>query len=248
MHEESKNGDSLRSDRFATTCWTMVVTAGQEDSPAARDAMASLCQRYWSPLYVYLRRRGHDGPQAEDLVQGFFAHLLEKHGLQTIKPQKYKFRFFLLASLKNFAVDQWRLTQTERRSSGQRTLALEFERAETRYCLEPADRLSADKLFNRAWATTIIERALEMIKREYTDADKGELYEQLKDHITIEPLTSSYRQCAEHLNMSEGAVRVATHRLRRRLRELMRSEIAETVTTAEQLEEEIQDLFAAFEP
>ncbi len=224
------------------------MTAGQEASPAARRAMESLYQRYWSPLYFYLRRRGHDGSQAEDLVQGFFTHLLEKHGLQTVKPQKYKFRSFLLASLKNFVIDQWRRAQRERRGSGHRTVSLEFERAETRYRLEPADRLSADKLFNRAWAIAIIERALEMIRCEYIDAGKSELFEQLKDHITIEPLTSSYRQCAHHLDMSEGAVRAATHRLRRRLRELIRSEIAETVSTAEQLEEEIQDLFVAFEP
>jgi len=248
MHGESINDNSLRSDRFATTCWTMVVTAGQEASPAARRAMESLCQRYWSPLYFYLRRRGHDKSQAEDLVQGFFAHLLEKHGLQTVKRQKHKFRSFLLASLKNFVIDQWRRGQRERGSRVHRTVPLEFERAETRYCLEPADRLSADKLFNRAWAMAIIERALEMTRREYIDAGKSELFEQLKDHITIEPLTSSYRQCADHLGMSEGAVRVATHRIRRRLRALIRSEMAETVTTAEQLEEEIQDLFAAFEP
>jgi DNA-directed RNA polymerase specialized sigma24 family protein len=181
-------------------------------------------------------------------VQGFFAHLLEKHGLQTVKPQRCKFRAFLLASLKNFSVDQWRRSQRERGSSGHRTVPLEFERAETRYCHEPVDRLSADKLFNRAWAMTIIERSLEMIEREYIDAGKGELFEQLKDHITIEPTTSSYGQCADYLNMSEGAVRVAAHRLRRRLRDLIRSEVAETVTTAEQFEEEIQDLFAAFEP
>jgi RNA polymerase sigma factor (sigma-70 family) len=248
MHGESINDNSLRSDRFATTCWTMVVTAGQEDSPATRRAMESLCKRYWSPLYLYLRRWGHDESQAEDLVQGFFAHLLEKDGLQTVKRQKHRFRSFLLASLKNFAVDQWRLAQRGRRGSDQRTVPLEFERAETRYCLESAGRLSADKLFNRAWALAIIERALEMIRREYIDAGKSELFEQLKDHITIEPLTNSYRKSADHLGMSKGAVRVATHRLRRRLRELIRSEIAETVTTAEQFEEEIQDLFAAFEP
>jgi RNA polymerase sigma factor (sigma-70 family) len=248
MHGDSINDDSLPSARFATTCWTMVVAAGQEDAPAARRAMEFLYQRYWSPLYFYLRRRGHDRAQAEDLVQGFFTHLLEKQGLQTVKPEKYKFRSFLLASLKNFAVDEWRRAQTERWGGGKRALPLEFDRAETRYCLEPADRLSADNLFARSWALTIIERALETIRREDLDAGKGKLFEELKDLITIEPLTGAYRQCAERLNMSEGAVRVAVHRLRRRLRELIRSEIAETVTTAEQLEEEIRDLFAAFEP
>jgi DNA-directed RNA polymerase specialized sigma24 family protein len=248
MQGDSVNDDLLRSTQFTTTCWTVVVAAGQEDSPAARRAVESLYQRYWSPLYFYLRRRGHDRPQAEDLVQGFFMHLLEGHGLQTVKPRKHKFRSFLLASLKNFVVDEWRRTQRERSGGGKPTLPLEFEQAETRYCLEPADRLSADKLFAQSWAMAIIAHASEMIRREYVDAGKGELFDQLKNHITIEPSAGCYRQCAESLGMSEGAVRVAAHRLRRRLRELIRSEIAETVTTAEQLEEEIQDLFAAFEP
>ncbi len=239
--------DSLGAAQFATTRWTMVVAAGQEDSPGARQALESLCQRYWSPLYAFLRRQGYDRSRAEDLVQGFFTHLLEKRGLQTVKPQKYKFRSFLLASLKNFVTDECRRAQTERRGGGKCILSLEFEQAETRYSLEPADRLSADKLFDRSWAMTVIARAMETLGREYADAGKGELFEQLKGQITTEPKAGFYRQCADRLAMSEGAVRVAAHRLRQRLRELIRAEIAETVTTAEQLEEEIRDLFAAFE-
>lgn len=247
MVGEFSNNNSHSSDRFATTCWTVVVTAGQDASPAAQRAMESLYERYWPPLYFYLRRRGHDESQAEDLVQGFFAHLLEKNGLQTLKPHKHKFRSFLLASLKNFVIDQWRLTQKGQRGKSHRIVSLEFEQAEARYCFEPADSLTADKLFDRTWAMSIIERSLEMIKNEYIDAGKGELFEHLKDHITLDPMTSSYRECADQLGMNEGAVRVATHRLRQRLRALIRSEIAETVATAEQLEQEIQDLFSAFE-
>ena len=240
------NDDSLRSAQFATTRWTMVVAAGQEDSPAARQALEFLCQRYWSPLYFYLRRQGHDRSRAEDFVQGFFMHLLEKRGLQSVKPQKYKFRSFLLASLKNFVADEYRRAQTGRRGGGNSILPLEFEQAETSYSLEPVDRLSADRLFDRSWAITVIGRAIEALRREYADAGKGELFEQLKGHITTEPQAGFYRQSADRLDMSEGAVRVAVHRLRLRLRELIRGEIAETVTTAEQLEEEIRDLFAAF--
>jgi RNA polymerase sigma factor (sigma-70 family) len=226
----------------------MVVAAGQEDAPGAREALECLCQRYWSPLYCYLRRQGYDRPRAEDLVQGFFTHLLEKRGLQTVKPRKHKFRSFLLASLKNFVADEWRRARTERRGGGKCILSLEFEQAETRYALEPADRLSADKLYDRSWALTVIERAMEALKREYAQSGKGELFEQLKSHITTEPQESVYRRTAQDLDMSEGAVRVAAHRLRRRLREQIRREIAETVTTAEELEEEVRDLFAAFDP
>lgn len=249
--------DSLRAARFASrtggasfapTRWTMVVAAGQEDSPDARQALEFLCQRYWSPLYCYLRKQGYDRSRAEDFVQGFFAHLLEKHGLQSVKPQKSKFRSFLLASLKSFVADECRRAQSQRRGGGKCILPLEFEQAETWYSLEPADRLSADKLFDRSWVMTVIARAMEMLSREYANAGKGVLFEQLKDHITTNPEAGFYHQSADRLNMSEGAVRVAAHRLRRRLRELIRGEIAETVTTAEQLEEEIRDLFAAFEP
>ena len=247
MQEDSVNDDSLRSAQFATTRWTMVVAAGQEDSPAARQALEFLCQRYWSPLYFYLRRQGHDRSRTEDFVQGFFTHLLEKRGLQSVKPRKYKFRSFLLASLKNFVADECRRARSERRGGGKCILPLEFEQAETCYSLEPADRLSADKLFDRSWATTVIARAMEMLSREYTNAGKGGLFEQLKSHIATDPETGFYRQSADRLDMSEGAIRVAVHRLRRRLGELIRGEIAETVTTAEQIEEEIRDLFAAFE-
>jgi RNA polymerase sigma factor (sigma-70 family) len=247
MPEDSVNDDLHQAAQFATTRWTMVVAAGQEDSPGARQALEFLCQRYWSPLYFYLRRHGYDRSRAEDLVQGFFTHLLEKRGLQGVRPQKYKFRSFLLASLKNFVVDECRRDQTERRGGGKRILPLEFEQAETWYSLEPSDRLSADKLFDRSWVMTVIARAMEMLSREYANAGKGALFEQLKDHIATELEAGFYRRSADRLDMNEGAVRVAAHRLRRRLRELIRGEIAETVTTPEQLEEEIRDLFAAFE-
>jgi RNA polymerase sigma factor (sigma-70 family) len=239
--------DLLQPAQFATTRWTLVVAAGQEDVPGARQALEFLCQRYWSPLYCYLRRQGYDRARAEDFVQGFFTHLLEKHGLQTVKPQKHKFRSFLLASLKNFVTDERRRARSERRGGGKCILSLEFELAETRYALEPADQLTADKLFDRSWALTVIGRAMEALKREYLQAGKGELFEQLKSHVTTEPEADVYRRTAESLGMSEGAVRVAAHRLRRRLRELIRSEIAETVSTAEELEEEVRDLFAAFD-
>ncbi len=248
MQENSVNDESFRSTQFATTRWTMVVAAGQKDSPVARQAIEFLCQRYWSPLYFYLRRRGFDASQAEDFVQGFFAHLLEKRGLESVKPQKYKFRSFLLACLKNFVADECRRARRERRGGGKCILSLEFEQAETRYSLEPADQPSADRLFDQSWAMTIIERAMETIHREYAEAGKGELFEQLKGHISTEPEPCLYRQIGDRLNMSEGALRVAAYRLRRRLRELIRSEIAETVTTSEQLEEEIRDLFDAFSP
>lgn len=247
MQEYSVNSDSPQNTQFTTTRWTMVVAAGQVDSADARQALESLCGKYWSPLYFYLRRRGYDRTTAEDSVQGFFAHLLEKGGLQRVQPRKYRFRSFLLASLKHFMADEWRRTQTARRGGGKRVLPLEFEQAEAGYLLEPGDRLSADRLFDRSWAMTVIAGAMETLGREYAKAGKDELFEQLKAHMTTDAEAGFYPESAARLGMSEGAVRVAVHRLRRRLRELIRREIAETVTTAEEIEEEIGDLFAAFE-
>jgi len=248
MPEDSADHNVFRDARFVTTRWTMVAAAGQEDSPDARQALEFLCRRYWFPLYFYLRRQGYDRSRSEDFVQGFFAHLLEKRGLQKVTPQKHRFRSFLLASLKNFVADQWRRAQTERRGGGKSIMPLEFEQAETRYSLEPSDRLSADRLFDRSWAMTVIGRAMEALGREYAASGKTELFDLLKGHITTEPEAGFYARTADHLGMSEGAVRVATHRLRRRLREQIRGEVAETVETDEQVDEEIRDLFAAFEP
>jgi len=233
--------------QFATTRWTMVVAAGGKDSSDAREALGFLCRKYWFPLYFYLRRQGYHRTRAEDSVQSFFVHLLEKQGLQSVTPQKYKFRSFLLASLKNFVVDEWRRTQAQRRGGGKNVLPLAFDEAETRYSLEPSHSLSAEKLFNRSWAMTVIGRAMEDLQQEYAQAGKSALFEQLKSHITTKPEPGSYQESAARLKMSAEAVRVAAHRLRRRLRDLIRGEIAETVTTAEQLEEEVRDLFAAFE-
>lgn len=242
------NDEALGSAQFATTCWTMVVAAGEEDPLAAQRAMEFLCQRYWSPLYFYLRRWGCNRTQAEDFVQGFFAHLLENQGLQSVKREQHRFRSFLRASLKNFVIDEHRRARRKRRGGGQRLLPLEFDQAESRYSLEPADQLSADKLFDRAWAMSIIERAMEALAREYANTGKSELFERLRAHITSEPDAGFYHESADRLGMSAGSLRAAAYRLRRRLRELIRREIAETVTTAEQVEEEIRDLFAAFEP
>jgi RNA polymerase sigma-70 factor (ECF subfamily) len=180
-------------------------------------------------------------------VQGFFAHLLEKQGLQTVEPRKHKFRSFLLASLKNFVADEWRRAQAQRRGGGKSIVSLEVEEAEARYTQGPRDDLTAERLFDRSWALTVIGRAFEALESEYAAAGKGELFERLKDQITAEPEAAFYREAAQHLGMTEGAARTAAHRLRRRLRELIRGEIAETVATPEQLEEEVRDLFAALE-
>ncbi len=232
-----------RKSRFTTTRWTLVLAAGQSDSPDGRKALGVLCQTYWFPIYAYLRRRGYDEHQAADYTQGFFAHLLEGSGLQNVKREKCRFRSFLLACLKNFLADDWRRTRAAKRGGGKRFLPLEITDAENSYTLEPGDNLSPDLLFDRSWALTLLGGALGKLRSEYTRAGRGEVFECLKGHIAREQGTSSYDHVAAQLGMTEGAVRTAVHRLRSRLRDLVQAEIAETVATPEQLEEEIKDLF-----
>lgn len=228
---------------FATTHWSMVLAAGNQASPDYTRALSALCETYWYPLYAYLRRRGYDKQQAEDYTQDFFAALLEKQGLGKADPKLGKFRSFLLASLKNFLADEWGRKQAQKRGGGIKVSSLDFDEGQTRYGREPVDDLSAEKLFERSWAQAILAQALTRLKAEFAAEGKQDLFEQLKTYLTAQD--APYRDTAAVLNMTEGAVKVAVHRLRRRYGELVRQEIAQTVATAEQIDEEMNALYAA---
>jgi len=237
---DSKNGQS----GFATTRWSVVLAAGNQASPDYTRALSALCETYWYPLYAYLRRRGYDRQQAEDYTQDFFAALLEKQGLGKADPKLGRFRSFLLASLKNFLADEWGRMKAQKRGGGIKVSSLDFDDGDTRYGREPADDLSAEKLFERSWAQAILAQALTRLKAEFAAEDKQDLFEHLKTYLTAGEDTP-YRDAAAALNMTEGAVKVAVHRLRRRYGELVRREIAQTVATAEQIDEEMNALYAA---
>jgi DNA-directed RNA polymerase specialized sigma24 family protein len=245
----SNNGRShspLRGvGRFATTHWSVVRAAGRPDSAGYQQALESLCQTYWFPLYAYLRRHGYGSDVAEEHTQAFFARLLEKRGLRLADPKRGRFRSFLLAALKHFVANEAKRARAKKRGGGRRVLGLDFEHAERRYSLEPADELSPEKLFERSWALTVLDSTMSRLKRESVEADKGKLFEQLKVYLTADKSSVLYRDAAERLDMSEGAVKVAVHRLKRRYRELLRDEIARTVSSEEQVDEEIRHLFTA---
>ena len=230
---------------FATTRWTVVLAAGREESTESRDALRLLCQTYWFPLYAYLRRWGCNIHRAEDCTQAFFEHLIEKQGLRKAKPGHSRFRAFLLASLKNFLTDQWRHASAKKRAGPGALLSLDVEQAERHYSSKMADRLSPDRLFERSWALTVLQNAMAKLRSEYVDAGKEPVFEHLKNHITTEQDAEKYRYAAQELGMTEEALRVAAYRLRKRLRELVRGEIKETVSGPAELDEEIRDLFAA---
>ncbi|HSU54700.1 MAG TPA: ECF-type sigma factor [Candidatus Dormibacteraeota bacterium] len=228
---------------FATTHWSVVLHAGRETA-RGEEALARLCQIYWYPLYAYVRRQGHGPHDAEDLTQGFFASLLERKSLAGVQPEKGKFRSFLLAAMNHFLANEWDRVKAQKRGGGVHPLSLDATDAETRYRLEPADPVSADRIFDRRWAITLLDRVLEQLRGEYIKEDKADMFEKLKFALTGERSKIRYSELADKLGMSEGAVKVAVHRLRQRYREILRREIAQTVSSPEEIEDEIRHLFS----
>jgi len=236
------------AERFATTHWSVVRAAAKTSSPKYKEALGTLCQTYWFPLYAFLRRHGHNSNQAEEYTQAFFTRLLEKRGLRLADSKRGKFRSFLLAALKNFLADERDRSRAKKRGGGHTILSLDFENAENQYTLQPAQQLPPEKLFERSWALTVLERTMARLQDEFCSAKKRKVFDQLKVYLTVKKDSIPYRQVADKLKMTQGAVKVAVHRLRHRYRELLRDEIAQTVATEEQIDEEIRDLFAALAP
>jgi RNA polymerase sigma-70 factor (ECF subfamily) len=208
-------------------------------------ALAQLCQLYWMPLYAFIRRCGHSAPQAEDLTQDFFVRLLEKDVLAEVEQSRGRFRAFLLTACRNFLANAHDRAVAQKRGGGQTLLSLDFEHAEGRYSREIAsETMSPEKLFERRWALALLEAVLQRLAEEYRLANKHALFDSLKGCLTGS-LEDDYITLGNRLNLSEGAVKVAVHRLRKRYRELLREQIAETVESPEQVEQEIRDLFRA---
>ena len=229
---------------FATTHWTLVLAAGSPDSSRYREALETLCRSYWYPLYAYLRRRGYERHTAEDYTQAFFMRLLEKESLRQIDPTLGKFRSFLLAALKHFIADELGRARAQKRGGNWKALPLDFTDAETQYTLEPFDHLSPEAVFEKSWALSVLERTMSRLKAENIDANKAHLFEYLKAYLTGIGDSVSYQQAAAELDMTEGAVKVAVHRMRKRYGQLLWDEIAQTVTSKEEVEQEIRDLLA----
>ena len=207
--------------------------------------MERLCQAYWYPLYAYVRRLGHSAHDSEDLIQGFFAQAIEKNYLASADQEKGRFRSFLLLALKRFMANEWHRNRALKRGSGQPAISLDALSAERRYALEPADGLSADKLFERRWALTLLETVLARLEAEQREAGRAKLFEELKPSLIGGGRGTPYSEIARALGLSEAAVKVAVHRLKRRYREILELEIANTVASPEQIAEERRHLLAA---
>ena len=229
---------------FATTHWSVVLAAADSHSPQANEALEELCRTYWYPLYAFVRRQGHSPEDAQDLTQAFFAHLLSQDFLRNVAPEKGLFRSFLLACLKHFLADEWKKAHRTIRGGDQPHLALDSQSAEDRYRLEPVDRMDAESLYERRWALTLLERVLARLREQSTATGKEKTFDALQGFLLGEEGVETYAQTAAKLGLTEGAVKVAVHRLREGYRGLFRKEIARTVADPKEIEEEMRHLFA----
>ncbi len=229
---------------FDTTRWSIVLKAGQQDLPEAAEALEKLCRSYWYPLYVYVRRQGYAAEDAKDLTQAFFAHLLRKNFLSGVGPEKGRFRSFLLTCLKHFLVDEWEKGRSAKRGGGCVPVLVDSEHAEARYLLEGRPDTSAEHLYERRWALEILGHVLNQLRDESAASGKQRLFDELQPSLLGECSTETYAQLGSRLGMSETGVKVAVHRLRQRYRELLREDIAHTVTRPEEVEQEMRYLFA----
>jgi RNA polymerase sigma factor (sigma-70 family) len=230
------------SSDFPTTRWTMVVAAGDPHRKEARSALVTLCENYWYPLYAYLRRRGYPTDQAQDLTQEFFLRLLEGRYLDRADPLKGRFRAFLLTSLKFFVADE-EDRQRARKRGGGIVVPLEFSLGEERYQREPAHDETPERIFERRWALSVLDRVVERLREEFVHHGRPEHFERLKVFL-LGQSEAPYAALAAEMNTSEGALKVAIHRLRKRYRDLFRQEIADTVADPAEVEPELRYLAA----
>jgi RNA polymerase sigma factor (sigma-70 family) len=228
---------------FTTTHWSVVLEA-QSESPAAQEALEKLCHIYWRPIYSFVRRQGIAPEEAEDVTQAFFLDLLEHKSLTAVRREKGRFRSYLLGALKYFLADERRRAMAIKRGKGQRLIPLEELSTDERTEVEPADPVTAEKIYERRWASTVLERALSLLKNEYVAAGNAVLFDSLKQLLPDEPGSPSQADIAGKLGMTSNAVRQAFHRFRQRYQSLLREEIAQTVATPGDIEDELRHLIA----
>ena len=231
---------------FTTTHWSLVLSA-QDESPAAYEALEKLCRIYWRPIYSFAQRQGLGPEEAKDITQGFFAQLLERRSFNAVRKEKGRLRSFLLGALKYFLADEHRRESAIKRGKGQRLIPLEELSADERIEMEPADPVTAEMIYERRWASTLLERVLTRLKNEYGAAGNAALFDSLKELLPDEPGAPSQAEIAARMGMTENAVRQAFYRFRQRYQSLLREEIAHTVATPGDIEDELRHLIAVVE-
>jgi RNA polymerase sigma factor (sigma-70 family) len=241
----SSAGGSQAPVVFTTTHWSVVLAAREKDTPESLAALETLCRAYWHPLYAFARRSGHSPADAEDLTQGFFARLLEKDFLLAAVRDKGKFRSFLLTALKRFMANEWDRQHARKRGGFTTFVEIDQPLAESRMVAEP-ESAQPDQVFDRQWALTLLQRTLSALEQEYVASGRAKLFEQLRLCLSKDPEALPYSEIAQQMKLTEAAVKMAVHRLRARYREILQAEIAQTVSTAEEVEEELRHLLSTF--
>jgi RNA polymerase sigma-70 factor (ECF subfamily) len=227
---------------FVTTHWSVVLAAKDKSSPESAAALEVLCRAYWYPLYAFVRRQGYSPSDSQDMTQEFFARLLAKEYLQAADREKGRFRTFLRVALRRFLANEWDRARRLKRGGGRTPLPLDTAAAEQRYQAEGDDALPPDRLYERRWARALLEQVLGRLRAEYAAAARTADFEQLKEALIADRGAIAYRDLATALGLSEGAARVAVHRLRKRFREVFRATVAETVSSPEEVEAELRHL------
>jgi RNA polymerase sigma factor (sigma-70 family) len=235
------------ANRFATTRWSLVLAAGGNGVGASTEALASLCELYWSPVYAIVRRQGYSVDDARDLTQEFFTRVLEKRYFSAADPDRGRFRAFLSTSVRHFLSNERDRNATQKRGRGVAHLSIEWESAEHRFQHEPRTELTPERLFDHQWSIVLLERVLSRLTEEYAVQGKRAQFDALKPYLTGDAADTGYKAAAEALNTSEGALKVAVHRLRRRFRDTLLDEIAETVSSPEQVDSEVRHLFSSLQ-
>jgi RNA polymerase sigma factor (sigma-70 family) len=230
---------------FATTHWSVVLLAGQEESPDAASALEKLCRTYWYPLYAYARRQGHGPPEGQDLTQQFFAMFLEKKYFNLANPDRGRFRSFLLASFKHFLTNEFHRGRAAKRGGRCTFVSWDEADAEARYGNEPAHEMTPDRLFEQTWALALLEKAMRALQEEYSRTGREKLFATLHHFLSGEKSEVTYAQIGESLQMSESAIKMAVSRLRQRYGQMLRREVAHTLNCGNDLEEELRFLLAA---
>jgi RNA polymerase sigma-70 factor (ECF subfamily) len=243
MTETNPISQHPAAPRFISTHWTVVLSAGDPSSPHAATALETLCRAYWYPLYAYVRRRGHSTSQAQDITQEFFMQLLEHNWVARVDRHKGRFRSFLLMAMKRFLANEWDKVKTQKRGGYIQFVSLQLDTAEIRYIQELADTSTPEQVYEKQWALTLLESVLDQLHEEYVQDGKAILFDKLKSCLVGSSALQPYAQLAAELDMTEGSVKVAVCRLRQRYREQLKEEIAQTVASVADVEDELHHLF-----
>jgi RNA polymerase sigma factor (sigma-70 family) len=233
---------------FVTTRWSLVLAAGQRALPESEKALAVLCQAYWGAVYAFVRRQVGDVHEAQDLTQTFFTQLLEKNLLAVAQPSRGRFRSFLLTSVQNFVHNEWDKQKAVKRGGGKKHFAFDFRQHDSMFSLEPVDTLTPEKLYERKWVLALLEQVMARLRAEHVKAQKEHIFDRLKGSLLGANADESLAEIARQLGISENAAKVAAHRLRKRYRELLRAEVAQTLADPQEIDDEIRQLFAALGP